>query len=518
MDDGNKIWIFDTTLRDGEQALKASLTEVEKVAVAQAIARLNVDVMEVGFPVSSPSDFNAVSRIANEVHGPIICGLARAVKADIDACGNALAGAEKRRIHTFIASSPIHLKHKLRKTLAEATEQAVEAIRHARRYTTDVEFSCEDAGRTPIEDLCYMVERAIAAGATTINIPDTVGYTLPHEFAETIWALKEKVPNIEEARISVHCHNDLGLAVANSIAGIEAGARQIECTMNGIGERAGNAALEEAVMALKIRQDKFKAHTQIKSDEIYRCSRTVSQICRMPVQPNKAIVGENAFSHSSGIHQDGVLKAENTYEIMRPEDVGVPTNELNLTSRSGRHVIQHRLHSLGYAKEDYDMERVYADYLELADKKGTVYDYDLEALVFFNTISQNKHYDLSYFQANASSEQVATATVAIEFDGQVQVEAATGNGPVEAAFQAIERITGQTFTIIDYTIDSKGKGADALGQVDLILESDNQRFHGSGLATDVVEASIQAYIHALNDIHRSAQIHQFKHQNLRKTG
>ncbi len=302
----DKIWIFDTTLRDGEQALRASLSHKQKIQLAHAIARLNVDVMEVGFPVSSPGDFESVQSIATQVKGPIICGLARAVSTDIEACGQALANAERRRIHTFIATSPLHLQYKLRRTLEQATEQAVAAIQLARRYTDDVEFSCEDAGRTPIDDLCRIVEAAIKAGARTINIPDTVGYTIPNEFARIITELRHKVPNIDQAILSVHCHNDLGLAVANSITAVQAGARQIECTVNGIGERAGNCSLEEVAMIIKTRPDILPFYTDIKSTEIYRSSHLVSQICHMPIQPNKAIVGENAFAHSSGIHQDGV--------------------------------------------------------------------------------------------------------------------------------------------------------------------------------------------------------------------
>ena len=516
----DKIWIFDTTLRDGEQALRASLSQKQKIQLAHAIARLNVDVMEVGFPVSSPGDFESVQRIAQEVKGPVICGLARAVSADIEACGEALKGAERRRIHTFIATSPLHLEFKLRKTLQQASEQAEAAIRLASRYTDDIEFSCEDAGRTPIDDLCWIVERAIKAGATTINIPDTVGYTIPTEFAAIISALRNRVPNIDQARLSVHCHNDLGLAVANSISAVQAGARQIECTVNGIGERAGNCSLEEVVMIARTRQDVFAPlHTDIKTTEIYRSSHLVSQICHMPIQPNKAVVGENAFAHSSGIHQDGVLKAQNTYEIMSPEQVGIRQNELNLTSRSGRHVIQHRLKDLGYTNDDYELEDVYQSFLALADQKGRVFDYDLEALVFFQNLQeQDEFYQLEFLSSSTHTGHVASATVGIRCGEEVFTEAATGNGPVEAAFQAIQRISKLSIKMVDFNLSAKGSGEEALGQVDIIAEFEGRRFHGAGLATDIVRASVLAYVHVLNMIQRAQQVDACKQARQRTAG
>ncbi|MDP4529074.1 2-isopropylmalate synthase [Alkalimonas delamerensis] len=516
----NKIWIFDTTLRDGEQALRASLSQKQKIQLAHAIARLNVDVMEVGFPVSSPGDFDSVQRIAREVKGPVICGLARAVAGDIEACGEALKDAERKRIHTFIATSPLHLEYKLRKTLQQATEQAVAAIRQASRYTDDIEFSCEDAGRTPIDDLCYIIERAIAAGATTINIPDTVGYTIPTEFAAIIHALKNKVPNIDKARLSVHCHNDLGLAVANSISAVQAGARQIECTVNGIGERAGNCSLEEVAMIVRTRQDVFAPlYTDIKTTEIYRSSHLVSQICNMPIQPNKAVVGENAFAHSSGIHQDGVLKAQNTYEIMAPEQVGIRQNELNLTSRSGRHVIQHRLSDLGYSQNDYNLDELYQSFLALADQKGRVFDYDLEALVFFQNLQeQDEFYQLEFLSSSTHTGHVASATVGLRCGDDLLTEAATGNGPVEAAFQAIQRISKLPIRMVDFNLSAKGSGEDALGQVDIIAEFEGRRFHGAGLATDIVRASVLAYVHVLNMIQRAQQVDACKQARQRTAG
>ena len=513
----DKVWIFDTTLRDGEQALKASLTEEDKIQLAHTISRLNVDIMEVGFPVSSPADFRAVQRIANEVKGPIICGLARAVSKDIEACGEALKGAQRRRIHTFIATSPLHLEHKLKMSLAEATAMAVNAITLAKTYTDDVEFSCEDAGRTPLSDLAEVVTAAIEAGATTINLPDTVGYVTPDEYAAMVRYIRENVSNIDKARLSVHCHNDLGLAVANSIAAVQAGARQIECTLNGIGERAGNCSLEEVAMIIKMRQDHLRVHTDIRSEEIYRASRQVSKICNMPVQPNKAIVGENAFAHSSGIHQDGVLKAQNTYEIMAPETVGVPNNQLNMTSRSGRHVIEHRLTELGYQASDYDMDSLYESFLALADQKGTMYDYDLEAMIYFNQIQQqDERYQLQFVNASSNSQSIASATVGIAQNGELKQEAATGNGPVEAAFLAIARITGMAVEVLEYNLDATGQGASSLGQVDIIAQFEGKQYHGVGLAADIVEASVRAMIRVYNLIDRAQKVSSLKQQ--RKAG
>lgn len=507
----DKIWIFDTTLRDGEQALRASLTKKQKIQLAHAISRLGVDVMELGFPASSPGDFEAVAEIAAQVKGPIMCALARAVPSDIHACGEALKGAERARIHTFIASSPLHLEYKLRKTLEQATAQAVESIQIARQYTDDVEFSCEDAGRTPLADLCYMVEHAIAAGATTINIPDTVGYTVPDEYAAIIRGLKERVPNIDQARISVHCHNDLGLAVANSLAAIEAGARQVECTVNGIGERAGNCSLEEIAMILKTRAERLPWYTDIQHQEIYRTSHLVSQIGNMPVQMNKAIVGANAFAHSSGIHQDGVLKAQNTYEIMTPESIGMRANILNLTSRSGKHVIKHRLNELGYRESDYDLQQVYQSFLQLADQKGQVFDYDLEALVFAQSLQeQDEPYQLTSLVTSTDSHGSATATVELSCHGEPSKYSSRGNGPVEAAFSALHAISQKPISMSSYRLSAKGSGADALGQVDITAAYNGQKFHGVGIATDIVRASVNAYVHVLNTVARAEQVHALK--------
>lgn len=514
----DRVIIFDTTLRDGEQALRASLSRRAKLELAHAIARLNVDVMEVGFPVSSPEDFMSVQEIANQVRGPRICGLARAVENDIIQCANALKSAEQSRIHTFIATSPIHLKHKLRMSLEQAKTSAIGSIKLARQYCDDVEFSCEDAARTPIDDLCFMVDAAIEAGARTINLPDTVGYTTPQEYAFMIEQLRNRVPNIDKAILSVHCHNDLGLAVANSMAAIQAGARQIECTVNGIGERAGNCSLEEVAMIINTRKDLYNLSSGIKTQEIVRTSHQVAQICNMPVQANKAIVGDNAFAHSSGIHQDGVLKAENTYEIIKPSQVGIKANELNLTSRSGRHVIAHRLTTLGYSEQEYDLDQFYQQFLNLADKKGAVYDYDLEALMYNNLLEQaDDHYQLSFLNTTTTTNQVSSATVALRMGDQSTSEAATGNGPVEATYKAINRITNTPLNLVQYQLSAKGEGESAIGQVDIVVESAGQRYHGAGLATDIVEASAKAYINVLNLLHRAEQIEQAKQQNVKPT-
>lgn len=510
-----QVKIFDTTLRDGEQALPASLTVKEKLQIALALERLGVDIIEAGFPVSSPGDFTSVQTIAREIKNATVAGLSRALAKDIDACGEALKVAERFRIHTFIATSDIHVGTKLKKSQDEVVEMAVKAIQHARQYTDDVEFSCEDAGRTHIDYLCRMVESAIKAGATTVNIPDTVGYTTPTEFGGIIQQLFNRVPNIDQATISVHCHNDLGLAVANSLAAVEQGARQVECTINGIGERAGNASLEEIAMILQTRQERYQLETNIKSNEISRTSKLVSQLCSMPVQANKAIVGANAFAHSSGIHQDGVLKGQNTYEIMTPESVGLNKNQLNLTSRSGRHVIKHRLHELGYSDSDYDLDEVYAAFLRLADKKGQVYDYDLEAILFFNQQKQDdSYYSLEYLHASSGKEIIPSATVTLNVDGEPTTHSAVGNGPVDAAYNAIMQIIGEdAINIVDFKLDSKGEGANALAQVSIVVQYNERRFHGIGLATDIVESGVKALIFVLNNMHLADMIDEQKLQS-----
>jgi len=503
----DKVIIFDTTLRDGEQALTASLSVHEKIQIAQAIERLGVDIIEAGFPVSSPGDFHSVQEIARTVKNSIVCGLSRAVEADIQACADSMSVAEQFRIHTFISTSDVHVQQKLRKGFDDVEAMALHAIKYARNLTDDVEFSCEDAGRTPIDNLCRMVENAIKAGASTINIPDTVGYTLPNEFGGIITQLFNRVPNIDQAIISVHCHNDLGLAVANSISAVQAGARQIECTINGIGERAGNCSLEEVAMIMKTRQDLMGISTNINHQEIARSSKLVSHLCNMPVQPNKAIVGSNAFSHSSGIHQDGMLKASNTYEIMTPESVGISKTKLNLTSRSGRHVIKHRMETLGYNENDFDIEALYEDFLKLADKKGQVFDDDLEALLFnIQQQDSQEHYQILDINVQSGSGEFATAGVKLSVGETVETQSSTGNGPVDALYQAIKKAVDEEIEVADYKISNKGAGEDGLGVANLVVKWQERNFHGYGIATDVIEASGQALVSALNAIQRAKHI------------
>lgn len=507
----DQVLIFDTTLRDGEQALSASLNVKEKLQIALALERLGVDVMEVGFPISSPGDFESVQTIAKHVKNSRVCALSRALEKDIDAAGQALSVADEFRIHTFISTSDIHVQSKLKRSFDDVLDMGRNAIKHARKYTNDVEFSCEDAGRTPADNLCRMVEEAIKAGATTINIPDTVGYTVPSQFGGIIADLFNRVPNIDQAVISVHCHDDLGLSVANSISAVEQGARQIECTINGIGERAGNCSLEEIAMILHTRQDLLGLNTNIKPQEIYRTSQLVSQLCNMPIQANKAIVGANAFSHSSGIHQDGVLKSKNTYEIITPESIGLTQNKLNLTSRSGRHVIKHRMNELGYADGDFDLDELYSSFLALADKKGQVFDYDLEALIFFNNLHDEKeHFQLESLSVHSGSSDTSTATIKLAFGDEIETEAAIGNGPVDAVYKCLSRISGFNIEISKYNISAKGEGMDALGQVDIVATYNGRKFHGIGLATDIIESSALAYIHVMNNIYRANAVGEKK--------
>lgn len=512
-----QVIIFDTTLRDGEQALQASLSVKEKMQIAMALERMGVDVMEVGFPVSSPGDFESVQSIARQIKNSRVCALARCVDKDIDVAAEALRVAEAFRIHVFLATSTLHIESKLKRSFDDVMEMAVRSVKRARNYTDDVEFSCEDAGRTPIDNLCRVVEAAINAGATTINIPDTVGYTVPRQFGSIIETLYQRVPNIDKAILSVHCHDDLGMSVANSITAVQAGARQVEGTINGIGERAGNCALEEVIMAIKVRQDIMGVHTNINHQEIYRTSQLVSQLCNMPVPANKAVVGSNAYAHSSGIHQDGVLKNRETYEIMTPESIGFSQVQLNLTSRSGRAAVKHRMEAMGYSENDYSLDDLYAAFLKLADKKGQVFDYDLEALVFIRKQQEEQdHFALDYFSVQSGTNLMATASVRLACGGEIKSEAATGNGPVDAVYQAINRIADYPISIVKYQLTAKGQGKDALGQVDIVAEYEGRRFHGVGLATDIVESSAQALVHVLNHIWRAQQV-EVQKQRLAQT-
>ena len=493
-----RIRIFDTTLRDGEQTPGINLNTEEKLEIARHLAQLNVDVIEAGFPVASPGDFEAVRAVAREVSGPIIAALARALPQDIQRAAEAVEPAAKPRIHTFIATSEIHMKYKLRKSRDEVLNLAGEACRLARRYVDDVEFSAEDATRSDWDFLCQVFKTAIEAGATTINIPDTVGYTTPDEFARLIRYVRENTPGIENVVISVHCHDDLGLAVANSLAAIGAGATQVECTINGLGERAGNAALEEIVMALKTRQDHFGVEVGIVTEHIYRTSRIVSTLTGVSVQPNKAIVGENAFAHESGIHQDGVLKERSTYEIMTPESIGLPRSRLVLGKHSGRHAFRERLKEMGYSLSAEEIENAYQRFIELCDKKKHVTDRDIQAIVEEGMVQVPELYNLEYLHVTSGNTAIATATVRIAHGDRLFEEAATGDGPVDAVYRAIDRVTGLQIELESYSLQAVTGGKDALGEVVVRIRDNGRHYTGRGTSTDVIEASARAYLQAIN--------------------
>ena len=490
------IKIFDTTLRDGEQSPGASLNITEKLAIAHQLAVLNVDIMEAGFPISSPEDFEAVRRIAREVEGPVICGLARTLPEDIEACWEAVKDNPHPRIHTFIGTSPVHMEKKLDKSPSEVLEMAVSAVQLARERFEDVEFSPEDAMRTDWDFLAEIVEATIAAGATTINIPDTVGYATPWEMSSTIQYLREKVANIDQCTISVHCHDDLGMSVANSLAAVKAGAGQVECTINGMGERAGNASLEEIVMALKTRAGEFGASTNVRTQQIIKTSRMVSNLTGFVVQPNKAIVGANAFAHEAGIHQHGVIMDRQTYEIMKPEDVGLSESVLTLGRRSGRHGLRQRLAELGYEVDDERLKEVYQQFLVVAEKKKQVYDEDLELIMREATRQVPETWRLVELQTTSGT--MPTATVKLEKEGEMFTDAACGNGPVDAAYQAIDRITGVSLTLEDYSVRSVTVGRDAIGEATVRVQRNGQQAVGKASSTDVVEASAKAYLNAIN--------------------
>ena len=501
--DKNRVIIFDTTLRDGEQALMQSLSAKQKLQIALCLEQLGVDVIEAGFPISSPGDLQSVREIALALKTATACGLSRAVDKDIDACYEAFKGVDHYRIHTFIATSDIHVQDKLRKGFDDVVAMAVNAVKRARNY------SCEDAGRTQIDNLCRMVESAIAAGATTVNIPDTVGYTLPYEFGNIIKTLYNRVPNIDKAVISVHCHNDLGMATANSLSAVMEGARQIECTVNGLGERAGNTSLEEVVMAMKLRKEYMGGvYTNIITENIARASQVVSGITNEPVPSHKAIVGSNAFAHSSGIHQDGVLKNKNTYEILTPQSVGFTDNNMHMTARSGRHMIKAVLEKLGYREGSYNLDDVYARFLKLADKKGQVFDYDLEALLFLSHEQEDEsQFELDNLNVLSGDKHVIpTATVRLKIGKRTRTESGTGNGPVDAVFNCITRLTGIKLKLDSFVISAKGSGMNAQGQVDVDVIYDDRHYHGKGLSTDVIEASALSLISACNSIYRAQLI------------
>lgn len=495
----DRLIIFDTTLRDGEQSPGASMNLAEKLEIALALRDLGVDIIEAGFPIASPGDFEAVQAIARQVEGPTICGLARCNEADIDRAWEALRDGPKARIHVFLATSAIHREFKLKMAKEEIIRRAVEGVQRARDYCDDVEFSPEDAARTELDFLAEVVEKAVEAGATTINIPDTVGYAVPEQYAAAIRHLKKHVRGIDKIVLSVHCHNDLGLAVANSLAALREGARQVECTINGIGERAGNCALEEVVMAVRTRGDYFGLRSSIQTKRLCPISRLVSHITGLSVQRNKAIVGQNAFAHEAGIHQDGMLKERTTYEIMRPEDVGVARTELVLGKHSGRHALREKISELGYHLDDVQFQKVFEGFKVLADRKKHIYDADIEALAESQIHEVPALWTLESFHISAGSGSLPMAAVCLAHaDGRRVQDAALGDGPVDAVFQTLERITGLNVNLRDYQVRSISIGEDAQGEARVEVEFNDRLARGQAVSTDILEASALAFLQALN--------------------
>ncbi len=496
-----KIIIFDTTLRDGEQAPGASLNPAEKLEIAHALSDLGVDIIEAGFPVSSLGDLESVRQISRAVKGPVICGLARAIKADIDAAHEAVKFAKRPRIHVFLATSKIHMQYKLKKAEEEILRLAVEHVKYARKFCSDIEFSPEDASRSEREFLFRVIEAVIDAGATTVNIPDTVGYGQPEEYGSLIRAIKENVPNIDNAVISTHCHNDLGLAVANSLEAVRNGARQVECTINGIGERAGNASMEEVVMNIKTRRDTFSdVETRIKTNQIYKVSRLVSKLTGFAVAPNKAIVGGNAFRHESGIHQDGILKERSTYEIIKPEDVGFTGTGIVLGKHSGRHALAERLKDLSFELTAAQLDKISTRFKALADKKKNIFDDDLISIVEDETKLIKPIWKLESFTVNSGTKITPLAEVSLKYKNKVLSAKSSGDGPVDACFKAIDKATGTKCELQDYRIEAVTKGKDALGEVSLKLKAKGRVVTARGSSTDIIESSVRAYINAFNKI------------------
>jgi 2-isopropylmalate synthase len=505
-EDERKVIIFDTTLRDGEQAPGCSMTLDEKVMVAHQLERLGVDVIEAGFPIASPGDFESVRQVARNVRTPAVAGLARCVDADIERAAEALQEAERPRIHVFLATSRIHREHKLHMSRSDIVERAVQGVKTAKTHVDDVEFSPEDAARTEPDFLKEVVEAVIDAGATTVNIPDTVGYAVPSQFADLIAMLHEEVSNIDRAVISVHCHDDLGMATANSLAAVRKGARQIECTVNGLGERAGNCSLEEVVMAIRTRQDYFGVDTGINTREIMATSRLVTSVTGVQVPPNKAIVGRNAFAHEAGIHQDGILKKKSTYEIMRPEDVGRESGELVLGKHSGRHGFRARLEELGIELSEDRLQHAFEKFIDLTDKKKEIYDEDIEAIVREEMEEVPQVFTLRSFHVTSGISVTPTATVAVEVsDEGMRTDAAIGDGPIDAVYRAIDRITGFRCELRDFSIRAITKGKDAMGEVSLEVTSNGYTERGRAAKTDVIEASAVAYLAAVNRLHKRMQ-------------
>ncbi len=499
---GDRVYIFDTTLRDGEQAPGFSMTTEEKVQMAHQLARLGVDIIEAGFAIASRGDFEAINRIAKEVEGVTVCSLARAREEDIEAAAKAIEPAQRKRIHTFIATSEIHMKYKLKMSPEEVLERAKRAVSFARNFTDDVEFSCEDATRSQREFMYRVIEEVIKSGATVINIPDTVGYTIPEEFADLIEGIMNNVPNIDKVILSVHCHDDLGLATANSLTAVKHGARQVECTINGIGERAGNAALEEIVMALKVRKDFFgDLYTNVNTKEIYKTSRLLCRITGSFVPPNKAIVGDNAFAHESGIHQHGVLSHRLTYEIMNAEDVGFPASRrIVLGKHSGRHAVKQKLQEYGVEFTNEDVERIYSKLVELGDKKKDIYEEDIEAIIYQELMKMGDEEPvvLHHFQVQSGDNLMPTATVKLSFKGDERTATATGNGPVDATIKAIQKALDISPKLADYSIKALTPNTDAQAEARMVLDLDGVRASGRGVDTDIVKASVKAFIDALN--------------------
>ncbi len=492
------IKIFDTTLRDGEQSPGATLNIQEKIKIARQLKKLNVDVIEAGLPASSPNDFKAVKKIAKEINGPIIAGLARALKPDIDILWEAIKEAKKPRIHIVLGTSEEHLKYKFRRSREEALQMGIEAIKYAKKLCSEIEYSTEDASRSNKDYLFKVIREAIRAGATVINIPDTVGYAVPEEWGKLIARIKE-ITTTENVLLSVHCHNDLGMAVPNTLIAIKNGADQVECTINGIGERAGNAALEEVVVALKIRPDYFGVTTIINFKEILKTSKMVSSIMGIPVQPNKAIVGANAFAHSSGIHQDGILKDKRTYQIIEPEEIGAAGHKFVLTARSGKHALKHSLEKLGYKFKESETRKIHQHFLEVADKKKEILEADLVAIVEEETaIPREEIYQLDYIQTTGGNKIVPTATVKVKKKGKIIQESACGNGVVDATYRAIDRIANLRFKLVDYSLKSVTGGKDALGEVTVHIKCRDKAVIGRGTSTDIIEASAKAYLNAIN--------------------
>ena len=518
----NKLVIFDTTLRDGEQSPGASMTGSEKLRIAKVLEKLNVDIIEAGFPIASKGDAEAVKNIAKTIKNSTICGLARAINKDIDVAGESLKPANSARIHTFIATSEIHMQKKLNMSKEEVTDQAVRAIKRIQKYTNNIEFSPEDAGRSDFDFLCAIIEKAIKAGATTINIPDTVGYSIPEEFARTITHIKNNVPNIDKAIISAHCHNDLGLAVANALAGLSAGVRQIECTINGIGERAGNAALEEIVMAIKTRNDLMPYETGIKTELISKASKIVSNATGFPVQFNKAIVGKNAFAHESGIHQDGMLKNRETYEIMTPESVGVKKTSLVMGKHSGRHAFKDKLSDLGYSDLTDDVvQAAFGKFKVLADKKKHVYDEDIIALVDDSLIIDNKinAINLKSLKVFAGTGEPQKAEMTLDVFGEIKKTSQTGDGPVDATFKCIKALYPHDMKLLLYQVHAVTEGTDAQATVSVKIEENDRSTVGQSADTDTLVASANAYLNALNKMlikrEKKAMNESIKHQKVK---